>query len=242
MEVDVQFLPMAPAHNSLSNRVVVVIDVLRATSVIVHAISRGAMEIIPVITVDEAFRMAKNFPAGTTLLGGERGSRKIPGFDLGNSPGEYVSEKVGGKRLILTTTNGTRAFHAVSSAREILVGSFLNVGAAARRCFEWGKDLLLFPSGDEGNLSLEDVVCGGMVIDCFIHKDKDKGSIHLTDAANAAYFLYQQFKGNLIEAFRVSHHGKDLINKGLEEDLVYCAQVDITDVVPVFRNGVIRAA
>src|SRR4030065_2456502 len=113
MEVDVQFLPVGPPFEFLSNRAVGVIDVLRATSVIVHAISRGAMEIIPVITVDEAFRMAKNFPAGTTLLGGERGSRKIPGFDLGNSPREYVAEKVRGKRLILTTTNGTQAFHSV---------------------------------------------------------------------------------------------------------------------------------
>jgi 2-phosphosulfolactate phosphatase len=240
MEVDVQFLPMGPPSEFLSNRAVVVIDVLRATSVIVHAISRGAMEIIPVITVDEAFRLAKTFPAGTTLLGGERGSRKIPGFDFGNSPGEYVTEKVGGKRLILTTTNGTRAFHAVSSAREILVGSFLNVGATARRCFEMGKDLLLFPSGDEGNFSLEDVVCGGMVIDHFIHQDKN--SIHLTDAASAAYFLYQQFKQNLMEPFHASRHGKDLINKGLEEDLAYCAKVDMTDVVPVFREGVIRGS
>jgi 2-phosphosulfolactate phosphatase len=238
MEVDIQFLPIAPAYNSLSNRVVVIIDVLRATSVIVHAISRGAMEIIPVITVDEAFRLAKTFPAGTTLLGGERGSRKIPGFDFGNSPGEYVTEKVEGKRLILTTTNGTRAFHAVSSAREILVGSFLNVEATARRCFEMGRDLLLFPSGDEGNFSLEDAVCGGMVIDHLIRQDRD--SIHLTDAASTAYLLYQQFKQNLIEAFRVSNHGKDLIAKGLEEDLVYCAQVDLTNVVPVFREGVIR--
>ena len=238
MEVDVQFLPVGPPSEFLSNRAVVVIDVLRATSVIIHAISRGAMEIIPVITVDEAFRLAKPFPAGTTLLGGERGSRKIPGFDFGNSPGEYVAEKVGGKRLILTTTNGTRAFHAVSSAREILVGSFLNVGAAARRCFEMGKDLLLFPSGDEGNFSLEDAVCGGMVIDHLIRQARD--SIHLTDAASAAYLLYQQFKQNLIEAFHVSHHGKDLIAKGLEEDLFYCAQVDITDVVPVFKDGAIR--
>jgi 2-phosphosulfolactate phosphatase len=238
MEVDVQFLPTPPTPETLSNRLVVVIDVLRATSVIVQAISRGAMEIIPMITVDEAFRLAKTFPAGTTLLGGERGSQKIPGFDFGNSPREYVTEKVGGKRLILTTTNGTRAFHAVSSAREILVGSFLNVGATARRCFEMGKDLLLFLSGDEGKFSLEDAVCGGMVIDHLIHKDRD--SIQSTDTASAAYFLYQQFKQNLIEAYRVSHHGKDLIAKGLEEDLVYCAQVDLTNVVPVFKDGVIR--
>jgi 2-phosphosulfolactate phosphatase len=240
MEVDVQFLPMGPPSEFLSNRAVVVIDVLRATSVIVHAISRGAMEIIPVITVDEAFRLAKTFPAGTTLLGGERGSQKIPGFDLGNSPREYVTERIGGKRVILTTTNGTRAFHAVSGGGQILVASFFNIAATAQRCFELGKDVLLFLSGDEGKFSLEDAVCGGMAIERFLHRDRD--SIHLTDAASGAYFLYQQFKQNLIEAFRVSNHGKDLINKGLEEDLAYCAKVDMTDVVPVFREGVIRGS
>jgi len=242
MEVDVQFLPTPPAPETLSDRLVVVIDVLRATSVIVQAMSCGAMEVIPVVTVDEAFHMARTFPAGTTLLGGERGSRKIPGFDFGNSPREYVAEKVGGKRLILTTTNGTRAFHSVSSAREILVGSFFNVGATAGRCFEIGKDVLLFLSGDEGRFSLEDAVCGGMMINHLIDKDKDRDSIHLTDTANAAYFLYQQFKQNLVEAFRVSNHGKDLIAKGLEEDLAYCAQVDMMDGVPVFRGGVIRGS
>jgi 2-phosphosulfolactate phosphatase len=238
MEVDIQLLPLGPPLETLSNRIVIVIDVLRATSVIVHAISRGATEIIPAITVDEAFHVAKTFPVGTTLLGGERGSQKIPGFDLGNSPREYVTEKIGGKRLILTTTNGTRAFHAVSGAGQILVASFFNIAATAQRCSDSGKNVLLFLSGDEGKFSLEDAVCGGMMIDHFIHKNR--GSNRLTDAARAAYFLYQQFKQNLIEAFRVSNHGKDLIAKGLEEDLAYCAQVDMTDVVPVFREGVIR--
>jgi 2-phosphosulfolactate phosphatase len=240
MEVDVQLLPMDPANQTLSNRLVVVIDVLRATSVIVHAISQGATEIIPVVTVEEAFRLAKTFPGGTTLLGGERGSRRIPGFDFGNSPREYVAEKVRGKRVILTTTNGTRAFHAVLDAGEIVVASFFNIGVASQRCYGLGKDVLLFLSGDEGKFSLEDAVCGGMVIDHLIRKDEKL--IHLADGASAAYYLYQQFKQNLIEAFRVSHHGKDLIEKGLEEDLVDCAQVDITDVVPVFREGAIRGS
>jgi 2-phosphosulfolactate phosphatase len=149
-----------------------------------------------------------------------------------------VTEKIGRKRVILTTTNGTRAFHAVSEGGQILVASFFNITATAQRCSDSGKDVLLFLSGDEGKFSLEDAVCGGMAIERFLHKDRD--SIHLTDAASAAYFLYQQFKQNLIEAFCVSNHGKDLIAKGLEEDLAYCAQVDLTDMVPVFRNGVIK--
>ena len=103
--------PCPPNPNLLSNRVVVVIDVLRATSVMAHAMSQGALEIIPVATVEEAFQMAKVFPRGSIILGGERESKNIPGFDLGNSPTEYVAERVRGKKFILTTTNGTKAFH-----------------------------------------------------------------------------------------------------------------------------------
>jgi 2-phosphosulfolactate phosphatase len=238
MQIDIQLLPFHLEVHLISRRVVVVIDVLRATSVMVHALSQGAREIIPVQTIEEAFELVRSYPPHSTLLGGERGSRRIEGFDLGNSPREYVGEKVKGKRLILTTTNGTKAFHAVSSAGKALVGSFFNTTAVAEKCLQVDQDLLIYPSGDEGHFSLEDTVCGGMVIDHLIRKGGD--SIRLTDGANAAYYLYQQFKQNLVEALRLSNHGKDLIAKGLEEDLLYCAQVDRTDVVPVFREGVIR--
>jgi 2-phosphosulfolactate phosphatase len=238
MNIDIQFLPFPPNPNLLSGRVIVVIDVLRATSVMVHAMSQGASEIIPLATVEEAFRMAKAFPRGFVILGGERKNKEIPGFDLGNSPKEYLEERVKGKKLILTTTNGTRAFHAVSSGKEILVGSFLNIGAIAQRCLELDRDLFIFPSGDEGNFSLEDTLCGGMLIDLITQKEKKE--ISLTDASYSAQILYQRFKDKLLEGFRLSHHGRELINRGFENDLVYCAQIDITPLVPVFREGVIR--
>ncbi len=238
MHIDIQFLPSLPHPNLLSDRVVVVIDVLRATSVMVHAMSQEASEIIPLATVEEAFRMAKAFPRGFVILGGERENKEIPGFDLGNSPKEYVAERVKGKKLILTTTNGTRAFHTVSSGKEILAGSFFNIGAIAQRCLESNKDLFIFPSGDKGNFSLEDTLCGGMLIDLIIKKEKKQ--IFLTDASYCAQILYQRFKDNLLEAFHLSHHGKELIIRGFEDDLAYCAQIDTTPLVPIFREGVIR--
>ena len=238
MQIDIQFLPFSPDPSTLSRRTIVVIDVLRATSVIIHAISQGALEIIPVATVEEAFQLAKHFPQGTPLLGGERGSQKIKGFDLGNSPREYIAEKVKGKRVILTTTNGTKAFHSVSSGREVMAGSFFNIGAIGGRCLDLSQDLLIFPSGDEGRFSLEDTVCGGMLIDRILNKGK--GLVSLTDASQSALILYQRFKENLVETFRLSTHGRDLIERGFEEDLAYCAQIDITDIIPTFRDGVIR--
>lgn len=237
MHIDIQFLPFSPDPSTLSRRTIVVIDILRATSVIIHAISQGALEIVPVTTVEEALQKAKNFPQSTTLLGGERGSKKIKGFDLGNSPREYIAEKVKGKRVILTTTNGTKAFHSVSSGREVMAGSFFNIGAIGGRCLDLDRDILLFPSGDGGSFSLEDTICGGMLIDQFI-KIGGK-SVALTDAAQSAHILYQRFEDNLVEAFHVSTHGRDLVAKGFEDDLAYCAQIDITNIVPTFRDGVI---
>jgi 2-phosphosulfolactate phosphatase len=238
MEIDIQLIPTSPRSNSLFNRTVVVIDVLRATSVMVHAMLQGALEIIPVASVDEAFQMAKDFPRSSILLGGERESRKVQGFDLGNSPKEYVAERVKGKKLILTTTNGTKAFHVVSSGKEILAGSFFNIGAVAQRCLESNRDLFIFPSGDEGEFSLEDTICGGMLIDLITKKGQKP--IPLTDASYAAQILYKRFETNLLEAFHLSRHGKELTDRGFEDDLAYCAQIDITDIVPIFRDGVIR--
>jgi 2-phosphosulfolactate phosphatase len=192
------------------------------------------------VTVEEAFQRAKFFPQGSVLLGGEMRSKRILGFDLGNSPREYVSERVKGKRLILTTTNGTKAFHLVSSGREIFVGSFSNIGAVARRVLELDRDLFIFPSGDEGDFSLEDTLCGGMLIDLIAKEEKK--SIALTDAAHCAQILYQRFKGKLIEAFHLSNHGKGLIRQGFEDDLVYCAQIDMVDIIPEFKDGVIRSS
>ena len=239
MHVHIHLLPSAPDTFVLSHRVVVVIDILRATSVIVHAMSQGAVEVIPVTTVEEAFQMVKSFPSGTTLLGGERASRKIEGFDLGNSPREYQDQKVRGKRLILTTTNGTKAFHVVSSGKKVLVGSFFNISAVAEKCFELDQDLLIYLSGDEGDFSLEDTVCGGMLIDRIIRTGGK--SFTLTDASHSAHILFQKFEANIVESFHLSQHGRDLADRGFEEDLPFCAQVDITNLVPVFEEGVIRS-
>ncbi len=171
MRIDVSLLPNELPAERLEGRAVVVIDVLRATSVMVRAIAEGALELLPVRTVEEAFALAKRFPRETTLLGGERGGRQIEGFDFGNSPREYTPARVRGKRLIMTTTNGTKAFHSVAAAREILVGSFFNVGALADRILASGLDLVIFPSGNYGQFSLEDTVCAGMLTDLIAKKE-----------------------------------------------------------------------
>ena len=238
MNIHVPLEPVPPPADTLTNLAVVVFDILRATSVIVHALAEGVTEVLPVVTMEEAFERVKAFPPGSTLLGGERGSRRIEGFDLGNSPREYGAHRVRGKRVILTTTNGTRAFRSVSNGKRVMVGSFFNMKALARACSELEDDLLLYPSGDKGGFSLEDTVCAGMLIDRITER-RDK-SVRLTDAAQAAWLLYKRFETNLEEVFLLSNHGKDLIALGLREDLAYCARADWIDLVPFFREGFIR--
>ena len=237
MQIDLQLLPLAPDPGFLSGRSVVVIDVLRATSVITHVLSLGALEVIPVSSVEEGFRLAKTFPQETTLLGGERANKRIEGFDLGNSPREYTAERVNGKRLILSTTNGTKAFHLVSGAKEIFAASFFNIKAVARRCAEEGMDLLIFPSGDEGNFSIEDTLCGGMIVDLIL---QEKKTVRLTDASHCGHALFKRYEKDLTEAFHLSHHGKELLDLGLKNDLIFCARLNTTEIVPVFRDGALR--
>jgi 2-phosphosulfolactate phosphatase len=100
------------------------------------------------------------------------------------------------------------------------------------------KNLFIFPSGDEGGFSLEDTICGGMLIDLITKKGQKP--ISLTDTSQCARILYKRFEANLLEAFHLSHHGKELIDRGFEEDLIYCTQINITDIVPEFKNGVIK--
>jgi 2-phosphosulfolactate phosphatase len=238
MRIDARLIPSSSHLQDLASQSVVVIDVLRATSVMVQALSSGVKEIIPVTTVEEAFQIAKSFPSETRLLGGERESRKVAGFDLGNSPREYITARVKGKTLVLTTTNGTKAFHAVSSGKTVWVGSFLNASAVAQRCLNQETDVLLYASGDEGRVSLEDAVCGGMIIDRLIHLGKPP--IELTDASQMALISYQRFQRDLMEALRLSNHGRALLELGLGEDLPFCAQTDTTVLVPIFKDGVVR--
>jgi 2-phosphosulfolactate phosphatase len=239
MKIDIQLVPFPPILGSLLDHSIVVLDILRATSVIVHALSMGAKEVIPVISVEEAFEKQREFPPGTTLLGGEKDGQMIEGFDLGNSPREYVAERIKDKSVILRTTNGTRAFYLVHSGKEIMVGSFFNAEVVAERCVAQNRDLFIFPSGDEGNFSLEDSVCGGMIIDLILRM-LGKG-ILLTDAAQAVHVLFKRFEKNLLEALQLSHLGNKLTWKGESDDLQYCAQTNIVSIVPLFKEGVIRA-
>lgn len=220
----------------LQERTVVVIDVLRATSTIVQALASGAKAIYPVGGVEEAARLASTLGREDTLLCGERRGLKIEGFHLGNSPAEFTPERVAGQRLVMSTTNGTRAFQAAQPAGRILVGSLLNLGAVARAAAD-AQGLVVLCAGREGRFSLEDALCAGLLLDRI---EAERGEEpQLDDAARATRLLASSVRPD--PAFlRTVAGGESLVAIGLEDDLEHCARLDVHDIVPEMRDRVIR--
>jgi 2-phosphosulfolactate phosphatase len=135
----------------------------------------------------------------------------------------------------LTTTNGTKALRSVAACENVLVAGFTNAHAVVQRCLALKADPVMVPAGGKGKFSLEDVVCGGMMMDLL-----EREGVALTDAARAACILYRTFAHDLLEMARNSEHGRELIRVGLEDDLALCVQTNVSSSVPVFRDGSIR--
>jgi 2-phosphosulfolactate phosphatase len=194
-----------------------VIDVIRATSTIVTALAHGASGVEPVAEVGDAFaRKAFNPEA---LLAGERGGQPLPGFDLGNSPGEFTAERVGGRRVILTTTNGTQALAACREARAVIAVSLLNLDAAATRLRELGPPWVIVCAGCEGDFGIDDAVVAGALAGALKQE-------------HALVSLYRSVAKDVAATFHGCLAGRELVKVGLEKDLDYCAQRNLFQVVP----------
>ncbi len=216
---------------------IVVVDVLRCTSTIITALANGAEAIIPVRTLREAYKLAGENP--DYILAGERGGLKPGGFKLGNSPLEFRREIVEGRTIILTTTSGTAAITRSRGARTILIGALLNAEAVAKKALEMaeeaGVDISIILSGRRGRFSLEDFICAG-AIGCKIRGE----AVELSDAATAATLTFQSAKGRLFDRVRCGEHAKHLISLGLEGDVRFCCRMDLFNLVPIYRDGVIE--
>ncbi len=228
LSIDVVFTPDLLPFSDLTGNIVVVADILRATTTITFAMANGTTSITPVLTPENALRLAANQP--DTLIGGERGGKKVRGFDLGNSPREYTQAIVSRKRIVLTTTNGTRTLQACRSAEQVLVGSFLNLRAIINRLVQVEGEVIFACSGREGGFCMEDTVFAGACVD--VLKDAQ-----LTDSAEAAKTLYQRHRYNLLGMLKNCYHGRNLTSIGLAGDLEFCAQTDFVDVVPRQIDG-----
>ncbi|MCZ8512811.1 2-phosphosulfolactate phosphatase [Paenibacillus filicis] len=243
--MNIQVIPtvMEARTEELHHKTVVVIDVLRATSTLLTALVNGCKEVIPTETVNGA----KSLQQEGDLLGGERGCKKIPGFDLGNSPLEYEPAAVTGKRIILTTTNGTRAIQKAGKISRILVGSLLNARACAARAMECGGELVILCSGTQDVFSLEDGLCAGAILDELIQiaggaePDNAQTSFKVNDFGLGMLYAYRGVRDRLTETLLASANGKRLTKLGCREDVLYCAQRNTIGIAPEVRGGKVEA-
>jgi 2-phosphosulfolactate phosphatase len=228
VRLDVAFTP-AESRGLVAGRTVVVIDVLRATSTIAHALVNGARYVIPVGGVDEAARKVEQLGRDAVLLCGERHALPIKGFHLGNSPLEFTREAIAGRTLLMTTTNGTVALLAAASASAIYTGALLNVSAVAQRIITENNDTLLLCAGREGSFAAEDAVCAGRIAGIIRRRVR---RLQGNDAMRAASRLARRPITPRLLAETAA--GSRLREIGRSDDLAFCAQEDLHNVVPVF--------
>ncbi len=233
MTIDVCLTPNDYLANPpAGDHAVAVLDIFRATTCMTTAFANGCRHFLPVRTIEEAQDLKKQYP--DALLAGERGSRPIPGFDLGNSPGEYDRRTVAGKTIIMTTTNGTVALKTVERATKIYVGSFVNAAALCRTLSAAAMDIVILCAGTAGRLTLEDVLCAGLIA------ERLAGRADLSDAALTARALYNDCRADLRGRAGQGSHAKHLVAVGYAGDIDYCLRHDLYDVVPEFREGIIK--
>ncbi len=236
MRVHVALTPGEFPDLALGGRAALVVDVLRATSMVIAAFDSGCARVIPVAGVAEARERALALAPEAVLLAGESGGEQIEGFDLGNSPLDCRPERIGGRSILLTTTNGTAAMLKASQADAAAVAALTNVGAAVRWAVSEGRDLTVLCAGDRGGFSLEDAVCAGLLAEGI---DRAAAGATLSDAAQAARSLGILYGARLDRLRRDSGWALHLEARRRGADLDCCLRLDASARVPVLAGGAI---
>lgn len=217
----------------LVDKTVVIVDIFRATSCMTTGMAHGVAEIKPFASLEECRAMKDQ----GYVTAGERGGKKVEDFDMGNSPFGYMDEKLKGKKIAVTTTNGTVAIEKSKGAREVIIGSFLNKNAIVKYLIEQPNDILIVCAGWKGRFSLEDTLFAGALVESLYEKTETT-----CDSALAAQMLYDREKNDLFTFLNNSAHAKRLSKIGITKDIAFCLEENKYDVVPVLKNGAIRLA
>lgn len=234
--IDVFFSLNSFTEIELREKTSVVIDVLRASSSIVTALMNGADAIIPVADMGEASKIAMNVDSENYLLCGEKDGVMIDGYDLGNSPFEYTKEVVANKKLIFNTTNGTKAIKKTFGSSNVCVAAFLNVSAVVEFLKTQKTDIVLVCAGWKGRLAFEDILLAGNIIYKLSNGQLPEKA---RDGVRVAFTLYDTYKDNIAAIIHQSNHAERLKTLIGTDDIEYCCQTDITDVLPYLNEGMI---
>ncbi len=225
--VDVCLSPELLHLYELEGKIVVVVDILRATSCMTTALAHGIQSITPVAALEDC----KALQQQGYIAAAERNGEMAAGFDLGNSPFGYMDKTLEGKKVAMTTTNGTLAITRSSAAAQIIIGSFLNISAVANYLLDEDNDIIILCAGWKGKVNLEDTLFAGALF----HVLKESHT-HACDAPLMAESLYLQAWENPLKFLESSSHVQRLKRLGIEKDIDFCLQNDIYDVVPVLRG------
>ena len=252
--LNVHFLPALMNTSNLAGGTVVIIDILRASSTIITALSNGAKRVIPCGTPDEARQIREQSHADDVLLGGERGGVLIEGFDCGNSPTEYAPGRVAGKTIAFTTTNGTQALLKSAAAETILIGAFVNRHAVVDQLHTDQRPVHLVCAGTDGQITGEDVLFAGAVVEALqqigAQTQSNAERWVLNDCARIAQGFWRQNVGENLQsdsdgklsakiesAMRTTRGGRNLCDLGYDDDIRLCSAVDCINRVPVLNRA-----
>ncbi|MDR0430098.1 MAG: 2-phosphosulfolactate phosphatase [Tannerellaceae bacterium] len=225
MKIDVCFSPaLYPAYHNPEN-IVVVVDVFRATTTMTTAFHNGVKNIRPVASVEEA----KAYKEKGWLVGAERHVKRCDFADFGNSPFDYTPEKIKGKEIVFTTTNGTKAITLAKDAFRVIIGAFINLQAVAGYCLARQRDVTVLASGWEDQINIEDTLFGGALVDTLVNSGKYQTG---SDAAIIARGMWTAHKHDLMGYMEQTDHLSRLKANHLEDSIPYCLALDIAPVVP----------
>ena len=216
----------------------IAVDVLRATTTMATALNAGAEAVQVFSDMEKLMQVSEEWPAEKRLRAGERGGSKVAGCDLGNSPLDCTPERMQGRRLFISTTNGTRALQRVQDASVVLAAAFINRQAVVNYLISQKPETIwIVGSGWEGSYSLEDTACAGALANSLLSGIGGTLSAFAgNDETVAAIALYRQWQDQLLELMHHASHGQRLLRLDCHEDLKYCVQMDILDVLPIQRE------
>lgn len=230
MKVDICFTPALYPYYSDgdSDKIVVVVDIFRATTTMCAALNNGARAIIPVASIEEA----QAYKAKGYLVGAERNVKRCDFADFGNSPFDYTEDKVGGKEVVFTTTNGTQAIEMASAAGTLIIGAFSNIDAVADFCVGKQKDVIVLCAGWNNRFNIEDSLFGGALAKRLI----DKGYTSASDATQVALSMWEEARPDVRSYIDRTEHIKRLEANNLQDSVDYCLTEDTVDIVPVYNR------
>jgi len=233
-QLSVHLLPALFAEDEVADDLVVIVDILRASTTITHAIANGAEKVVPLGSIDDAFALRDQH--NDVILGGERGGIRVEGFDYGNSPTDYSAAHVGGRTVGFTTTNGTKALLRSQRAAEIVIGCFANLSVLVEHLQAQSRPVHVVCAGTDGRVTGEDVLFAGAVV-ARLGQVTDGNDEARLAADHWRCAVPDETSAQIETSLRQSQGGRNLIRLGYESDIALAAQVDTVPVLSVVRDG-----